>query len=69
MVRSFCSAPAVLKSRDVGQKRQPEAENALVVGEFPARTDDAATCRGTKFSGPALVGLQSMGHHIGHAEA
>ena len=34
MVRSFCSAPAVLKSRDVGQKRQPEAENALVVGDF-----------------------------------
>jgi len=50
MVRSFCSAPAVLKNllswyREVGQKGQPDAENAPVVGDFPARTDDARSAR------------------------
>jgi hypothetical protein len=39
MVRSFCSAPAVLKKlrswyRKVGKKGQEEAENAPVVGDF-----------------------------------
>ena len=50
MVRSFCSAPAVLKKlrswyRKVGKKGQEEAENAPVVGDFPARTDDARSAR------------------------